>query len=561
MASPNENFDLETKILDYTTIENKAVKSQETTIIFNPETDNLETEVTPTPVPEENQFPPPGIWSNKKVSVQALHATGLSVEETEYAALGGGMGSFVWVDTIRIYGVKPDQIVVLGIESKPYARYKTLTGNSQIPLHERIRSGSDSCPDNIWGWPGYALREAWGETFRRGRLNRTIGLLWQVFAEPALADTYTPKLGNVFDSLDREAERISWDRMWRYGAIRSIRQTEDGRYAIAYSRSTEQRREHRFLIARYVHLAMGYPAIRFLPDLQAYRATTGDFKSVVNAYEQHEHIYNHLIRNGGKVVVRGRGIVASRVIQRLYEVRQQNPQVSIIHLMRSPKPEGDKFEFSQRYAENQWEFQPYNWPKGTWGGDMRSRLEAASPTERYKLLKAWDGTTTASRSDWRKMINDGLKEGWYTIAFGQVQRVERSTNGKPLTYITTNQGEIKVEADFIIDSTGLEAKPDANPLLKDLINHYNLPLNPFGRLDVANDFEMLQMRNDRSRMYASGVMTLGGPYAPVDTFLGLQYAAQRSADALVRSRAAKIHYLDGLGSLIQWIKWATNQNP
>ncbi len=37
--------------------------------------------------------------------------------------------------------------------------------------------------------------------------------------------------------------------------------------------------------ARYVHIATGYPAIQFLPDLQAYRDRTQDTKSVVNAYD------------------------------------------------------------------------------------------------------------------------------------------------------------------------------------------------------------------------------------------------------------------------------------
>ncbi|MDP8962703.1 MAG: FHA domain-containing protein, partial [Cyanobacteriota bacterium] len=42
----------------------------------------------------------------------------------------------------------------------------------------------------------------------------------------------------------------------------------DGRYAIAYSRTRTGQRDHAFVIARYVHLATGYPAIKFLPDLQ-----------------------------------------------------------------------------------------------------------------------------------------------------------------------------------------------------------------------------------------------------------------------------------------------------
>ncbi len=529
------------------------------TISFNQETnapqEPLQQLATPTTFP-------PAAFANERVSIAALRATGLPIEENDFLALGGGMGSFTWADTLRCFGVKAEQVTVLGVEKKPYGRYQRLCRNSQIPFYERLRSGSDSCPDNIWGWPGYAWRESFRELFS-GQISSALKHLWQVFAEPALADTYTPRSGDVFASVDREAARIGWDRMLRYGRFRALRKTDDGRYAIAYSRTLGDRQDYRFYLARYVHMAPGYPAIKFLPDLQAYRETYRDFKSVVNAYEAHEHVYEQLIRQGGTVIVRGRGIVASRILQRLYESRQQNRQISIVHLMRSPKPEGNKFGSAQRYVENQWEFQPYNWPKGTWGGDMKARLEAASPPERYKLLTDWGGTTTANRQDWRRIVNQGQNEGWYTITFGQVERVEQDSQGHLVTYLQNSsyKGQIKINADFIIDATGLEAKPAESPFLNDLVTHYKLPLNPLGRLQVANDFELVEMRNDRSRMYASGVMTLGGPYAPVDTFLGLQYAAQRSVDSLARARAPRVECLNGLGSLLQWIKWANNQSP
>ena len=557
-------FNPNTNILSSQVSESQKNTDPSPAISFNPDTDSLATNLPQIPpIPNTvTAFPPPDLFAADRVSIESLHATGKQIQETTYAAIGGGMGTFVWVDTIRIAGVPKEQIAVISLENKPYGRYQRLCQNSQIPPHERIRSGSDSCPDNIWGWPGYAQREAVKKIIS-GQFGSGLKHLWQVFSEPVFADTYTPQAQNVFASMDREAKRISWAEMLNYGRVRGIRKTDDGRYAIAYSVPTpNSSSEHRFLLAKYIHLATGYPAIRFLPDLQEYRAKTGDFKSVVNAYEEHEHVYEHLARQGGIVIVRGRGIVASRILQRLHEIRRSSNQINIIHLMQSPKPQGNKFGFAQRYVENQWEFQPYNWPKGTWGGDMRAILEAATPQGRYEILTALGGTTTASRQDWRRIVKTGMQAGWYTIKFGQVERVERQ-NGKLITYIKSGnyEGIEKIKADFIIDSTGLEAKPKDNPLLDDLITHYNLLLNPFGRLHVANDFEIVEMRNDKARIYAAGVMTLGGPYAPVDTFLGLQYAAHRSAEGLARAKAPKIHHIEGILSLWQWLKWATNQSP
>jgi pSer/pThr/pTyr-binding forkhead associated (FHA) protein len=530
------------------------------TIQFNPHT-NLPDPSLPRAYPGTplgSNFPPPEFYQ-ELVPVQALHATGLPIDECDYLAVGAGLGSFVWIDLLRIGGVKSDRIIALGLEKEPYARYKRLCMNSQIPLHERLRSNSDSCPDNIWGWPSYALREAWHD-FTKGKLNNSLQHLWQVFAEPTFAETYTPRSGNVFDSIDREAKRIGWEQIYHYGRVRAIRKTEDGRYCVAYSRQGGG--NHAFVVARYLHLATGYPAIQFLPDLQTYREKYQDFKSVVNAYEEHDHVYEYLEKEGGKVLIRGRGIVASRVLQRIYEARQRNKQITVLHLMRSPKPVGNKFQKAQRTVKNHYEFQPFNWPKACWGGELRAMLEKASPEERKSLLADWGGTTTADRGDWQQITEQGLREGWYKIEFGTVEKVERNAQNRTITHIQEKGfGQTTLEADFIIDATGLDAKVQASPLLDDFVKHYKLPLNHLGRLVVANNFELVEMRNGKGQMYASGAITLGGPYAAVDSFLGLQYSALVAVDALGKARAPGVHRLNPFSSFGQWLKWVFNQAP
>ncbi|MFO0143198.1 MAG: FHA domain-containing protein, partial [Aphanizomenon sp.] len=369
----------------------KSLDSQ-SSIIFNPYTDALE-EQTPDAVTIQTAGFPYHLnfWNAEKVSLEAIRRSGVLVRETEYLACGGGMGSFVWVDMLRIAGVKPENIKVLSVQDKPYKRYESLLKNCQIPRHKRIRSGSDSCPDNIWGWPGYALRDTW-RSFFSGQVAAALGFLWQVFAEPVYADTYTPRGKDVFESMDRESDRISWGKMLEYGSIRSLRQTEDGRYCIAYSTSQQEDGNHQFLLAKYVHLCTGYPAIKLLEDLEKYRQQypeeTGNKRTVVQGYEPHDHIYQQLEKKGGTIVIRGSGIVASQILERLYEARKMQGNIQIIHLNREPR-KGNQFEGAKRYVENDWEFQPFNWPKGTWGGDMRKMLETADPLRRRELLQGW----------------------------------------------------------------------------------------------------------------------------------------------------------------------------
>ncbi|MDX2214180.1 MAG: FHA domain-containing protein [Oculatellaceae cyanobacterium bins.114] len=531
----------------------------DSTILFHPETGKPTPELPPAATSEPN-FPPSQFQAHQ-VSLHQLMEVGIPIQEFDYVAIGAGLGSFVWVNLLRLSGARPNQIAAIGMESKPYARYQQLCRNSQIPHYERLRSNSDSCPDNIWGFPSYAFREAWHD-FRQGDISSALKYLWQVFGEPTLAETYTPRSGNVFASIDREASRMGWDAIFRYGRVRAIRKTEDGRYAIAYSRSTAERRDHALIVARYVHIATGYPAIQFLPDLQAYREKTGDFNCVVNAYESHDHVYETLEREGGTVLIRGRGIVASRVVQRLHEARQRNSKISLLHLMRSPKPQGNRFGNAHRPVKHHYELQPFNWPKACWGGELRALLEAADPQQRLRLLADWGGTTTADRHDWQSIVQQGIAQGWYKIVFGEVETVEPAESGT-ITVIQEREfkGKIQLQADFIIDATGMDAKVKNSPLLDDLISHYNLPVNPLGRLTVANDFELMEMRANQGRMYAAGAITLGGPHAAVDSFLGLQYAALKAVDSLVAARAPGLQSLNGGRSLLQWMKWVANQAP
>jgi pSer/pThr/pTyr-binding forkhead associated (FHA) protein len=540
-----------------------VVASSRSQILFNPVTNLPDPNYAPPPpVPQASVFPPPSFTDRDFVEVAELKASGVPVMEVEFAAIGGGLGSFVWVDYLRISGIPTSSIGVFGNEAKPYARYARLCLNSQIPLHERLRSNADSCPDNIWGFPNYAVREAFYD-LGNGKIGNSVGYLWQMFAEPLLADTYTPQAGNVFASVDREAARIGWGEMWRFARVKAIRKTSDGRYAIAYS--GEQPGSSYYAIGKYLHIALGYPAIQFLPDLQSYRERTRDFYGVVNAYEDHERVYQTIARQGGTILLRGRGIVASRLLQKIYEVRQASRQeITVIQLLRSPLTQGHKHGLAQRYVEYHTEFQPFNWPKSCWGGELKTQLAASPPDRRQQIFADLGGTTTAKRSDWRRIVAGGLSKGWYQIKFGEVVKVEPLGNSaKTITHFRdrgTGQ-ESTIQADFIIDGTGLDGRVKENPLIADLFDRYRLPLNPSGRMAVTPGFELAEMNNQQGRIYAAGAMTFGNYYAPVDSFLGLQYAALAAIDDLRSRRTTNIKSLNSFRSIAEWFRWVANSSP
>jgi pSer/pThr/pTyr-binding forkhead associated (FHA) protein len=531
-------------------------------IRFNAVTNRPDPRITQPPPVQVNNFLHP-IFGQQQIDPQAIHATGLPIEEVEYTSVGGGLGSFIWVDLLRIGGVSTERIRVLGMEQKPHGRYQQLCLNAQITPQERLRSAADACPDNIWGFPNYATREAIRD-IAKGKLKSGLGNLWQVFAEPNLATTYTPKSGDVIAAIEREAMRISWSKMIRTASVKAIRKTTDGRYAIVYTR--QQPDDYACTIARYVHIATGYPALQFLPDLQAYRDRTQDFKTVVNAYEPHEHIYEALTAYGGTVVLRGTGTVAARILQRLYTIRRNNDRVEIkvIQLLRSAKTEGNKYGLAERKVEHNYEFQSFNWPKSAWGGQYKKILETATPDQRQNLLADWGGVTTMNRADWRKIIAGGISKRWYQIVYGEVQQViPNPTHGGTITTVRESGtvAEIQLASDFIIDATAVDAPVSASPLLQDLVQKYNLPINHLGRLTVSSDFELAEMANQAGKMFISGSIALGNYYAPVDSFLGLQYAAFNIVQNLLELKAIELKPLVLSRSIVQWWKWTNNRSP
>ncbi len=533
----------------------------EATVIFQEDAGALHPS-TP-PASAEEVFPPAS-FQQPFVSMQHLQSLRLPLTETIYLAIGGGMGSFAWIDHLRVAGVPAEHIVCISPEPKPGSRFARLAQNSQIPLYERVRSHSGACPDNLWGFPSHGAREIW-HSLGKGQIGHALRVAGKLLGEPVITDTYTPRVGDVFAAVDREAARIGWERMGCRGRARAIRKTDDGRYVVAFTRTDvppEQR--HQLMIARYVHICVGYPGIQLLPDLQDYRERMQDFERVVNAYEQHEHVYEHLLQRGGIVMVRGRGIVASRVIQRLYEVRQRNPNVRILHLMRTPVRSGHQRGYARPKMENHWEFRPFAWPKACWGGSYLLKLEKADDQTRDQLINDWGGTSTARRKDWRQIIKAGLREGWYQITFGNVKRLERTPTGQVATLLQSGQpgqSENWLVADFVIDCTGLEQGLEYHTLLNDLVTHHQLGRNPKGRLKVTNDFEVLGMEHGNGRVYAAGIMTLGGPHAAQDSFLGLQYAALRSVDALAALHAPGVQRINGLYSFKQWTRWVRGVHP
>lgn len=488
------------------------------------------------------------VWSDAD-----LHNHGIPIKDSPFVTVGGGLGSFAMTDTLRIAGVGTDQIAVLSDLDVPSQTYEYLATNSQIPRHERLRSDSGSVMDCIWGWPGYGVREAMAK--------KSATRLWQVMSEPIFAEYFTPQAGQVYESVRREAARINWNSMVDKGVVRTVRKREGGDYFVLQTPKEGHANTKRVAYrTRYVHLAVGYPGVKMLGDLQAYREANDDFQRVVNAYEPHPHVYEEMLRRPTTVLVRGAGIVASRILQRIIDDRDNNgAQTKIVHLFRNypDGPQGEKATF-RRPAHKGWAYQAFNFPKSAWGGQIRDKLESLEGDARRNYISQLGGTNTAPRADWKEQLERGANEGFYIQARGTVAEIIPHDESRQIrTVVKSPDGtRLELDADFIIDATGLEANIEEHRVLNDLLTYAGAGKNPNGRLDVDPDFHVRGTDSGEGRIYASGSITLGGYYAGVDSFLGLQYAALRIHDALGEEGFCK--KLGALRSTSQWWKWARN---
>ncbi|MBK7538140.1 MAG: hypothetical protein IPI49_22820 [Myxococcales bacterium] len=475
----------------------------------------------------------------------------IEVQERLLVTVGGGLGSFALVDFLRIAGVEPAQIAVLTSLEVPWQTFAARADASQLGPQERLRSDSSSTIHNIWGWPGYAVSEAWTE--------RTLRPLWKVITEPFLAEYFTPRVCNVIASLERETERIGWQAMVAPCWVELVRRRSGGGY-FALARALDGGRLTAYR-CRHLHLALGYPGPRVLSDAQAFRDANPGCQRVANAYEEHEHVYQAARTCAGRIVIRGSGIAASRILERLIQEREDSGATfEILHVFRHFVRAAVGPPWFRRPGRDGFAYQPFNFPRGAGGGQLRQRMLRMSSKERAELLPRIGGTTTAWRRRWQRQLERGRREKWYRAVEGELGEISAAPDGR-LALLLEERGSApeRVDADFLLDATGLEDSVMRCPLLADLVTTSGATLNALGRLDVAPSFEVRALRNGPGRMYASGAATLGGALAPVDSFWGLTHAAMEITDDLADQQSCEFPGV--MRSLTQWWRWARRLPP
>lgn len=390
------------------------------------------------------------------------------VQEVKFLTIGGGIGSFIWADMLRIHGTAHKDILVLSKNKKPYEQLKKYCDAIGLTKDGRLRSDSGSRPDNFWGFPGYGLSEVI-DNFKNLKVLSGAKLLAQLFIEPYVFGYYSPTAGQVYKAIDREAKRINWDQMLIDGSAVSLTKQPDGRFLV-------ECRPKNKIIATVVHLSLGH----------------GKVRSTKNPYKLSDKFLKEITKKAGKVLVVGRGSAAQQIVDRLLNYKR----IKVVSLHKEVEDQKDSRGIKQKRFLT-WRLQQFNWPRAAFGGALMGQKDYL-----------WSLPSATPDKAWINKLRKSMKEKRYEIVL----------NSKGLKY------------DYKIDCTGFDEQAANHKFYSSLIKKYNLPSNPDGSIKTGEFFEVEKLCSYKGRVFVTGPAS--GFAGPVDSFFGAHYSAFKTLESL-----------------------------
>ena len=258
-----------------------------------------------------------------------------------------------------------------------------------------------------------------------------------MLVEPIFSDYYTPRAGQAFETMEREADRIGYQQTAsRKGQVRMARRRVGGGYFTILTppdgATADERVAYR---SPFVHIAVGYPGLKFLPDLQRYREYYRDY----TPGRQRLRAARARLRascscepgHGGHPRRRHRRLPRPAAAD-----RRPGPA-------RGPDPDHPRFRtyvtgahgpniFMRRRGGDGWAYQGFNYPKSVWGGQLKARMRSLEGEERAALQGDRRHQHARSASCGRPSSSGAGSEGWYRTVTGEVEpmRPGRQRHGR-----------------------------------------------------------------------------------------------------------------------------------
>jgi hypothetical protein len=394
------------------------------------------------------------------------------------AVVGDGFGSLIVHSTAIYLGFRPEDVTIYGTNGNPVGTYQQFAYNlGQTVL--RSESESHFLPAD---WPTFAQLDSWS--------HRNPALLLR-----SIRRKYNPGVPEVLAEAGVVARRLDWEGSrvpTRIGWL----QRDSGPPAHFVLYDEEARYVGR---AKHVMLALGHGPLSFPPVLAKGREDPALGDRIVQAYESKQYA------EGGRYIVIGAGIASVNEWANALDAGAK-----VLALRRSPVPEE----------------QDLNVPRCLFEALGIDVFQGQSFDARIAYLGTVLKGTTPSRKSWLARIKRGREEGRFEEIFGEIDRVEPGPAGLRVNIsskIFEDVGELDVTG--IVAGTGFNKSALTLPLLRRLVDHYDIPVES-GRIKLRSNCGIPRLDRSDSRLCMMGI-NANNVIPHGDTIAGLKYIGRR----------------------------------
>jgi hypothetical protein len=398
--------------------------------------------------------------------------------DSTIAVIGEGFGSLIVYSTAVYLGFAPEQITIYGPNNYAVQTYHQFAHNlGQTVL--RSESESHFLPAD---WPTFGQLDAWSR--------RSLEPLFR-----SITRKYNPGVPEVLTEAVSVQESLGWNEN-RYPGKVGWLQREHGPppHFILYDENAN------FIgRAKHVMLAVGHGPLSFPPVLARAKEDTAIGDRIVQSYEAKAYA------PGGHYIVIGAGIASVNDWANVLDAGAK-----VISLLRRPAPDE----------------QDLNTPRCLFEALGIDVFQGLAFEQRIDFLgKILKGTSPARRG-WAEKIRRGTNEGRFDQIIGEIDRVEPGPAGLRV-YVSSRHGPDPgwLDTTGIIAGTGFNKSALTIPLIRRLVEHYDLPVDN-GRLRLKNNCGIPKLDMEQSRLGIMGIMA-NTVIPHGDTIAGLKYIGRR----------------------------------
>jgi len=258
--------------------------------------------------------------------------------------------------------------------------------------------------------------------------------------------------------------------------------------------------------AKHVLLAIGHGPLSF-PGIYGQAREdpeTGD--RIVQAYEPKQY------HPGGRYIVLGSGIAAVNEWVNVLDAGAE-----CIALRRNPEPEE----------------QDLNVPRCLFDGSGIDAFQALTFDQRVEFIAQVLRGTAPARREWSERVRHGMAEGRFQEVIGDVSEIASGRAGLRLMLDVHGGGRLEIDATGVICATGFVKSALSLPLLRRLVQDYDVPVAR-ERIQLRTNCGVPPLDRDDSRLCMTG-LNANTVVPNGDTIAGLKYIARRFVNDVARA--------------------------